>query len=328
MRQTRILLVLVLGALPGVLTAERAAAAAPNLAGQVAAVAGPVTVTRADASPFPLKFRDTLYWRDVVDARKNGIARLLLGGKTTVTIRELSTVELREDIQAEGIRYTVGLLSGKVRASVARMLMRPGEQVEVWTRNVSASVRGTDFIVETTSDPVTGSVETVVVTLSGVVDVSNRLAGTGRVEQVGPSQAVRVRGTQDPVRFQVSADAMKRFLEGLTPPRPQEARSADQTAVEAKLEGIALATSVEDIKASGPGRGQASVKSGNGLSGGVATSGAIPATPAVPAQPAVPGASGTIVAVPATPAIPAIPPSLAGPTAAGILTPLRKGTIQ
>ena len=53
----------------------------------------------------------------------------------------------------EGIRYTAELVSGKVRASVARALMRPGEQVEVRTRNVVASVRGTDFIVETVERP-------------------------------------------------------------------------------------------------------------------------------------------------------------------------------
>ena len=91
--------------------------------------------------------------------------------------------------------------------------------------------------------------ETVVVTLSGAVDVSNRLAGTGRVEQVRAYEAVRVSGRQDPVRLQLSADDMRVLLQGLTPPRPQEARSGDKSeAVGKKVEGVALATSVQSVR--------------------------------------------------------------------------------
>ena len=117
----------------GTLIAGIAAAESTKVAGQVIAVTGPVTVKRADMPSHPLKFRDALYWRDVVEARKDGIARALLLGKTTVTVRELSRLELREERRADGVRYIAELISGKVRASVARMLMRPGEQVEVWT---------------------------------------------------------------------------------------------------------------------------------------------------------------------------------------------------
>jgi len=239
-------------------------------AGTVTAVAGPVTVARLSANPQPLKFRDTLYWRDVVDARKDGIARVLLAGKTTVTLRELSRLELREQVMPEGIHYTAELVSGKVRASVARMLMRPGEQVEIRTKNAVASVRGTDFIVETLAVPSQAPVfgllgvrqvgqamadtasqvgETVVVTLSGVVDVSNRLAGTGRVESVRAYEAVRVSGRQDPLRFQFTRDDLKVVLQGLTPPRPQEARSGDKSeAVGSKVESAALATSAQSAR--------------------------------------------------------------------------------
>ena len=117
-------------ALIGVAPAAVGLAENQNNAGTVTAVAGPVTVTRLPATPQPLKFRDSLFWRDVVEARKDGIARVLLAGQTTVTVRELSRLELREETTAEGIRYTAELVSGKVRASVARMLMRPGDQVE------------------------------------------------------------------------------------------------------------------------------------------------------------------------------------------------------
>lgn len=239
------LILLVTGAIALLVTAapEIASAQTPTAAGTVTAVSGNVTVARLAAAPRPLKFGDTLYSRDVVEARKDGRARILLGGKTTVTVRELSRLELREEAQADGVRYTVELVVGKVRASVARALMRPGEQVEVRTRNAVASVRGTDFIVETVDRPAprgafglvaarevgerihggaARSEETVVVTLSGAVEVANRLAGTGRAERVGEYEAAWISGQGEPIRLQIRGDDVKSLVKGLTPARPHE----------------------------------------------------------------------------------------------------------
>jgi len=313
--------------LVGIVTAGIAPTEAANVAGQVTAVAGPVTVTRVHVNPQPVKFRDDLYWRDVVEAEKDAIARLLLGGKTTVTVRELSRLELREERHPEGMRYVIDLLAGKVRASVARMLMQPGEQVEVWTSNVVSSVRGTDFIVQTLNDPASGTVETVVVTLAGVVEVSNRLAGTGRVERIGPYEAARVSGTQDPVRFLVSAEQVKVFLQGLTPPRPQEAVAVSRT-----VEATSLAVLRQSLRAFEPGSGQrngltlgrdpdsgSNSSKGLSLGPGNAQPAATPAMPATPATPAMPAMPGMIEAIPAVPATPAIPSGAAG---TGILNAL------
>ncbi len=247
-----------------------------NRAGTVTAVAGPVMVSRLSANPQPLKFRDTLFWRDVVEARKDGIARALLLGKTTVTVREFTRLELREERRADGVGYVAELISGKVRASVARMLMRPGDQVEVRTRNAVASVRGTDFIVETVERPspavafgLLGALEvsqgvadrgartgeTVVVTLSGTVQVSNRLTGAGRVEQVGAYQAGRVSGIQGPARIQLGANDLKVLLAGLTPPRP-EARNEDKIeAVGNDVERVVLSASVQSERVLTPAGG-------------------------------------------------------------------------
>ena len=239
------LILLVTGVIALLVTAapEIASAQTPTAAGTVTAVSGNVTVARLAAAPRPLKFGDTLYSRDVVEARKDGRARILLGGKTTVTVRELSRLELREEAQADGVRYTVELLAGKVRASVARALMRPGEQVEVRTRNAVASVRGTDFIVETAARPAprgafgllagrevaegihggaARSEETVVVTLSGAVEVANRLAGTGRAERVWAYEAAWISGQGEPIRLQIQGDDVKSLVKGLTPARPYE----------------------------------------------------------------------------------------------------------
>lgn len=243
MRHTRVLLVLMVSVMSGALLAGVAAAETAKTAGQVMAVAGPVNVTRAEVPPHQLKFRDNLYWRDVVEARRDGIARVLLGGKATVTVRELTRLELREEKRVEGVRYVADLVSGRIRASVARMLMRPGEQVEVRTRNAVASVRGTDFVVETVEPPahagafgllgvrepapgvgdsVARSAETVVTTLSGMVEVSNRLVGAGRAEAVGAHEAVRVSGRQDSVRVRLQTADLKVSLNGLTLPRRPE----------------------------------------------------------------------------------------------------------
>lgn len=289
MSHLRSLFFLICGAAAGALIVGDAAAESARVAGQVTAVSGPVTVARPDVTPHALKFRDSLYWRDVVDARRDGIARILLGGKMTVTLRELSRLELREEKRPEGIRYVADLVSGKVRASVARMLMQPGDQAEVWTWNTVASVRGTDFIVETAErraqagafgllgvrevaqglgDGASPSRETVVVTLSGLVDVSNPLASTGRVERIGAYEALRVSGRLDPVRFRISADELKLYLKGLTPPRPQEARSADRTEqVGSTIEQVAVAVSAQSARTVQRGSGDQGLP-GNGVSSG------------------------------------------------------------
>ena len=150
-----------------------------------------------------------------------------------------------------------------------------------------ASVRGTDFIVETVERPAPGAFgllgerelaqgvadrgtrtgETVVVTLSGEVEVSNRLAGTGQVERIGAYEAASVRGNRDPVRLQVSADEVKVLLQGLTPPRPEQARSGDKAeAVGKNVESAALAASAQSARAFGQAGGdggrQGSLKGG------------------------------------------------------------------
>lgn len=222
----RVCSVAVLGgaiALAGLGTPAAAAANGAKSAGMVVEVSGAVTATRPLVGTQPLKVRAPIYWGDIVETHRGSSARLLLGGKVTVTVRELSRLEVREEALAQGVRYTIKLIQGKVRASVARMLMRTGEQVEVRTRNAVASVRGTDFIVETAERPARALPfrlvppgddlraplgETTVVTLSGAVEVSNRLGGASRMERIGAREAVSVSGGQSPVRVPVNADSL------------------------------------------------------------------------------------------------------------------------
>src|SRR5207244_10443696 len=80
--------------------------------------------------------------RIVTDDRS--VVRLLLGSKALVTVRERSTLTITE---LPG-RSTIDLDSGKVAVAVDLDKMRPGDTIEVKTRNAVAAVRGTVFVVE------------------------------------------------------------------------------------------------------------------------------------------------------------------------------------
>ena len=227
-------LLVAVAALLGVGLPALSAAGGANSVGAATAVSGSVTVTRAAAARQPLKFGDTVHWGDVVEVPKGGFARLLLWGGTTVSVRELSRVKLQRELRADGIRYTLELVWGKLRVSVARMLMGQGGSLDVQTRNAVASVRGTDFIVETLEAPGqapvfgpvgatavgqgvgaggSGSTETIVITLSGIVELSSRPPGTGRGERIRASESSGVRGRQGPVRLHMKVEDLNQRKE-------------------------------------------------------------------------------------------------------------------
>ena len=58
--------------------------------GVVTALTGQAGLKRPQAPETSLKLRDNLFVRDVVDTQKESLARILLMGKSTVTVRELS----------------------------------------------------------------------------------------------------------------------------------------------------------------------------------------------------------------------------------------------
>ena len=223
-------LLVAVAVLMGVGLPRLSGAGEPHSVGTATAVSGSVTVTRIGVARQPLKFEDTMYLGDVVEVPKDGFARLLLWGGTTVSVKELSRVKLQRELRADGIRFTLELVWGKLRVSVARMLMRQGGDLDVQTRNAVASVRGTDFIVETLEPPGqaqgfgllgasavgqgvgvggSGSMETIVTTLSGVVELSSRPPGTGRVERIRASETSGVRGRQDPVRLHMQVEDLE-----------------------------------------------------------------------------------------------------------------------
>src|SRR3990172_1654559 len=112
-------------------------------AGVVTGIQGQAQLTRPATAPTPLRFKDGVVIRDVVDTREKSLARILFGGRSTVTVRELSRLEVREELLAGGARRDVhDLSSGAILVNVARQLMRPGDEVQIRTPNAVAAVRG------------------------------------------------------------------------------------------------------------------------------------------------------------------------------------------
>lgn len=117
------------------------AASPPRVAGVVTTLVGPqVTVISPSASPRPLKVGDRLSWGDAVEAPRDATVRIFLDQRATITVRELSRLELREEGEASGMWYVLKALKGKVSMSVDRMLLRDKKRER--GRNAVASVRG------------------------------------------------------------------------------------------------------------------------------------------------------------------------------------------
>src|SRR5439155_1156842 len=114
-------------------------------AGVVTNLQGNVTAVRTtQPQPVPLKFKDDVLLNDRVVAGDRSLARLLLGGRAVVTVRERSALTITQIPS----RTTIDLDSGKIAVAVAKDRMQPGDQIEVKTPNAVAAVRGTVFVVE------------------------------------------------------------------------------------------------------------------------------------------------------------------------------------
>jgi hypothetical protein len=114
-----------------VLMVEPALAQGP--VGVVTALQGTARLTRPTAPvPVDLRFKDGLAIRDVVDTAEQSLVRILFGGKSTVTVKELSRLKVREERLPTGATLSVHeLSSGSILVNVARQLLRPGDEVQI-----------------------------------------------------------------------------------------------------------------------------------------------------------------------------------------------------
>ena len=201
-------------------------ATAQERAGVVTTLEGKVTVVRA-ASPelTPLKFRDAIFVRDRIATGKESFARILLGGKAVVTIREFSAVTITE---VPGVA-TVAVGSGRVAVAVARERMRPGDLVEVRTPNAVAGIRGTVIVAE-----VFDAQRSVITVPKGVIDVTRLEAGlaVGPATVLNALQQVTITGP-NPVSAPrpISIDAAQKMGADFRAAPPRSAPSATTAAV-------------------------------------------------------------------------------------------------
>ena len=147
--------------LPGVTSAQDAASV-----GTVTRVSGHVIVSRGTSNEMStLKFKDSLFDHDRIGTGERSSARLLLGGKALVTVRELSSLTIAEQPDRAGLRLT----GGTVALAVAGQRMRPDESIDIHLPNAVASARGAVLIAEATR--ATGPAVSVIHVLSGRVEV-------------------------------------------------------------------------------------------------------------------------------------------------------------
>jgi len=172
-----------------------AAPAQTSRAGVVTTLHGTATVARTSTpEPRPLKFRDDVFVQDRITTGEESIARILLGGKAVVTIRERSNLTITETATSSTIEMT----SGKIALSVDKSRVKSGESVEIKTPNAVAAIRGTIIVAEV--DPPSAQspdVTTRFTLLTGVVDVT-RVDPTGKLSGAAvvmkPMQALGVTG--------------------------------------------------------------------------------------------------------------------------------------
>ena len=145
----------------------------------VAMLLGTATVTRATLpAPVSLSFKDDVFLRDRITTAEKSAVRVLLGGKATVTARELSVLTITE-VPATS---TVSIAAGRTAVAVSKARMKPGETVEIKTPNVVVAVRGTFVIAEVSPGRSTITI------LRGLVEVTKLDPTTGR--PVGPAVKV------------------------------------------------------------------------------------------------------------------------------------------
>ena len=191
--------------------------AAASGAGVVTGVSGQVTVSRTEATPMPLRFKDEVFLKDRISTAEHSLARLLLDQKALITVRELSDLVITE----QSGRSTVDLGAGKIAIGVARQRMRPGEIVEIRTQNAVAAIRGTVVVAENIPVPPGAPPQSRIHVLSGYVDITPRNnPGAPPVRMVAPA-SLSVAGQSVGLPVPLGEAARRELLSDLHQNSPQ-----------------------------------------------------------------------------------------------------------
>lgn len=135
--------------------------------GIVTGLKGTAKVTRASVPQSrDLAFKDDVLLRDVIATGDGSMARILLGGKALLTVRERSVVKITETPNVS----TVSVTAGRAAVNVMKERMRPGDSVEIVTPNATAAIRGTIVVAEV--DPDEAGTRSTITVLRGLIDVT------------------------------------------------------------------------------------------------------------------------------------------------------------
>ena len=229
-------------------------------AGVVTALSGTATVTRASAgAPRALKFRDPVMLQDRIVTGEQSLARILLGGRAVITVRERSVVTITDSPRVS----TVDVESGKIALAVAKERMRPGESIQLRTPNAVAGVRGTVVIAEVTRRG--GDTSTRFTLLTGVIDVLRLNAErrpVGAASVLTPMQTISIDRVMSPVSPITRADGEAVSAGFRLPVKAQPKGGAEWVAKDQVTQAI---TSIESV--TGDRGGRADPRSGSDQSG-------------------------------------------------------------
>jgi FecR protein len=207
-------------------------------AGIVTAVQGTATVTRASlGTPRMLKFRDDVMLQDRIATGDQSVARILLGGKAVITVRERSVVTITESPRVS----TVDVVDGKIVLAVAKERMRPGESIDVRTPNAVAGIRGTVVIAEVTRRG--ADLSTRFTLLTGVIEVMRVDAARQRVGAaavLNPLQTISIDTVLSPVRSITRTEGTKTSADLGTSVKLPARGSADWIANDQVAQAVAI----------------------------------------------------------------------------------------
>src|SRR2546425_721025 len=205
-------------------------------AGVVTTLEGNVTVTRvALPQPQPLRFKDDVFVNDKVTTGDKAIARMLLGGKAVVTVRERSSLTITE---VPG-KSTIDLDAGKIALAIAKDKMKPGESIEIRTQNAVAGVRGTVVVAEVSraTAQVGGAAPTLTSSfyiLRGQIDAIQINTATGQPVgppvTVGTLQQFRATGISPAALTNIPPGQIAQIVQGLSSSKPQHSGGGDDAA--------------------------------------------------------------------------------------------------
>jgi len=249
----RIALALALAlALPGIAHAQ-------TRAGVVTTAQGQVSVTRvatAQAAPLvlPLQFKQDVFFQDVIRTQDQSLARILLGGKAVVTVREHSTLRINEAQDAA----TIQVEAGRIALAVAKEKMGT-THIDVRTPNAVAGVRGTVMITEVTPQDATTPPTSTFTLITGVVDVSLLDPAGNRVGSpfmLNPLQVLGVVGfTPPPPPRNITAAQAKSITNTFQAKFKQPPTGANQQVTDRQIQQASNAVGGAGVGGAGVGGG-------------------------------------------------------------------------